>query len=237
MKFLDMTFGAPAANIACDEALLEALDEDPNQEECLRIWESADYFVVLGHANRMADHVNIAACREGRIPIMRRISGGGTVVQGPGCLNYALTIRHAGRLGIAALYRSILERHGQVLSTLCGRPALFQGISDLTIDGMKFSGNAQYRKARAALVHGTFLLDFDLSVIERLLPLPPDQPAYRANRPHEQFVANLDLSRAAVVDALRRAWHARDPCEWLPTARIEQLIRVRYGTTEWSEKF
>ena len=237
MKFLDLTLAEPAANIACDEALLEEVEADFEPAECLRIWESHSHFVVLGHSNRIAAHVNIAACREQRIPILRRISGGGTVVQGPGCLNYALILRNDGRRKIREIYQYVLERHCEILRESCRKAVRFEGISDLTVNGFKVSGNAQYRKSRAVLVHGTFLLQFDLSVIERLLPLPPEQPAYRANRPHNMFVTNLDVDRSSLSLALQRAWNADEALAEVPMARIEQLALERYRRKEWSEKF
>src|SRR5689334_9674348 len=95
MKVLDLTLPSPPENLACDEALL-GLAESGAGEEVLRFWESTEYFVVVGYANKVAVEVNVAACEVGGIPILRRCSGGGTVVQGPGCLNYALVLRISG---------------------------------------------------------------------------------------------------------------------------------------------
>ena len=92
MKWLDLTLPSPAENLACDEALLDWC-ENGEGEEVLRFWESRDHFVVVGYANRIANEVNVAACEKRGIPILRRCSGGGTVLQGPGCLNYTLVLR------------------------------------------------------------------------------------------------------------------------------------------------
>ena len=237
MKFLELTFAEPAANLACDEALLETAEAGTPHAECLRIWQAPNHFVVLGHSNRSAAHVNPAACRAHGIPILRRISGGGTVVQGPGCLNYSLILENGERRNIADTFRFVLERHCRVTEKLAGKAPRFEGISDLTIDGRKFSGNAQYRKARFVLVHGTFLLNFDLPMIERLLPVPTQQPAYRANRSHGAFVVNLHLDSRELVDALKRVWGASEILMGVPNGRIEQLVRARYSKSEWSEKF
>jgi lipoate-protein ligase A len=237
MKFLELSFAEAAANLACDEALLERLEMDPSAPECLRIWEAENHFVVLGHSNSIAAHVNREACAAAQIPLLRRLSGGGTVVQGPGCVNYALLLRNEQRRSIVELYRYVLEQHRRVFQEICHRPTCLQGLSDLTIDGFKFSGNAQYRKAKSALVHGTFLLHFDLAVIERLLPLPPAQPEYRRNRPHNTFVANLGLKKNPVVEALRRAWRADKELSAIPVTRIEELARARYRDPKWTEKF
>ena len=83
MKFLGLTFDEPAANLACDEALLEMMEADflrGSCDDCLRIWQAKTYFVVLGHSDRVQANVNVAACNDYSVPIVRRISGGGTVV-------------------------------------------------------------------------------------------------------------------------------------------------------------
>ena len=92
MKLLDLTLPSPAENLACDEMLLDAA-EAGDGGEILRFWEPREHFVVVGYANKVATEVNVAACEARGIPVLRRCSGGGTVVQGPGCLNYTLVLR------------------------------------------------------------------------------------------------------------------------------------------------
>src|SRR5208282_1201590 len=92
MKLLDLTLPSPAENLACDEALLDAA-EAGDGGEMLRFWEPREHFVVVGYANKVAAEVNVAACERHGIPVLRRCSGGGTVVQLPGGLNYSLILR------------------------------------------------------------------------------------------------------------------------------------------------
>ena len=91
MRHLDLTLASPAENLACDEVLLDWC-ESGEGAECLRFWESPEPFVVVGYANKVASEVNVVACEARKIPILRRCSGGGTVVQGRGCLNYSLVL-------------------------------------------------------------------------------------------------------------------------------------------------
>ena len=115
--------------------------------------------------------------------------------------------------------------------------ARIEGVSDLTVSGRKFSGNAQYRKSRFVLIHGTFLLNFDIALIETCLRLPAKQPAYRATRSHLEFVTNLNLVSREVRDSLRKGWEANEQFVQVPLARIETLVEERYGQKEWSKKF
>jgi lipoate---protein ligase len=214
MKYLDLTLPTPAENLAHDEQLLDAAERGAGGA-VLRVWESPQPFVVVGYANRIETEVDVAACERRGIPVLRRCSGGGTVVQGPGCLSYALIlqIQDPGPLAnVTTANRFIMDRNrAAIQSLLPDSPAAVavQGHTDLTLGGLKFSGNAQRRRKHWLLFHGTFLLDFDLALIGQLLPLPSRQPDYRASRPHDRFVTNLHLPADAVKVAMQKAWAAR----------------------------
>lgn len=178
MKCLDLTLPGASANLACDEALLEACEDSPDAE-MLRFWEPRHYFVVLGYANRAEAEVNLAACREEKVGIYRRCSGGGAVLQGPGCLNYALICNLAARPELHSIPGAnghIMARQRQAMAGVLGRTVRVEGITDLAVDGRKFSGNAQRRKRQALIFHGTFLLHFNLAMMEKFLPMPSRLP-------------------------------------------------------------
>src|SRR6267142_1472838 len=92
MKYIDLTLPTAAENLACDEALLD-LCEEGYEHEILRFWEPREHFVVLGYANKIASEVNVPACKTNHVSIFRRCTGGGAVLQGPGCLNYSLVLK------------------------------------------------------------------------------------------------------------------------------------------------
>jgi lipoate---protein ligase len=239
MQYTEVTLGDPASNLACDEALVELFEARCATDGILRIWEPENHFVVLGHSNRIDCEVDFAACESERLPIFRRLSGGGTVMQGPGCLNYSLILRNGVDipLDIAESFQVVLEHHKQCIQEMIGDPVEIAGVSDLVIKGRKFSGNAQYRKRRFTLVHGTFLLNLDLAIVARCLRLPSKQPAYRQNRSHGCFMRNLHLDPLNVRQALRAAWSATDQSTEVPNAMSADLKRSRYGRPNWTRKF
>jgi len=238
MKHLDLTLPKPAENLACDEALLDCADEDIG--EVLRVWEAREFFVVLGYANKAASEVNLQACRERGIPVLRRCSGGGTVLQGPGCINYSLILHIRGHLpleGITETNCYIMKRNAQAVSSILGREVAVEGFTDLAIDDLKFSGNAQRRKLNWILFHGSFLLDFDSTLMEEVLLSPSRQPSYRRNRAHGAFLSRLDVPADVLKTALREAWNASEPLVTIPRTRLEQLTREKYSTNEWNFKW
>jgi lipoate-protein ligase A len=238
MRLLDLTLPTPAENLALDEALLEAAEAGTGGET-LRFWESPAPFVVLGYSNRFDTEVNVTACEANSVPILRRASGGGTVVQGPGCLNYALVLNceRPGLHSIPGANRAIMQANrAAVQSLLLGKVAI-QGHTDLTLEGRKFSGNAQRRKRAFLLFHGTFLLNFDLPLISRLLRLPTQQPAYRQGRAHAEFIGNTGLAAAAVKSALAAAWGAREILADAPRAEAARLVAEKYSRDDWNRRY
>lgn len=235
MKYLDLTFTDAAKNLACDEALIECC-EDGAADGLLRIWQPQNYFVVVGYSNKVATEVDTAACERLGIPVLRRFSGGGTVLQGPGCMNYTLVVSNAQAGNIAAAYALVLQRH-RWIAELLAMGVEVRGGSDLTVSSRKVSGNAQHRKRRFTLVHGTFLLQLDLALMEQVLPMPSKEPAYREQRSHADFLMNLPITAESLKRGLREVWGAKEEFDAVPHERIARLLEERYLRKEWNFKF
>lgn len=238
MQLLDLSLKTPEENLACDEALLELLEND-QLPETLRFWESPVYFTVLGYSNKARQETYFERCCENKIPVLRRPSGGGTVLQGPGCLNYSLTLKIPNSGPLTSLTQTnayVLEKNRQALETLLPG-AQVQGISDLTFHRLKFSGNAQRRKKNALLFHGTFLWNFDLAKISEFLAFPSKQPDYRQDRAHEKFVTNIPLTPVEIKEALKKIWSAKEVLEKIPREEIQSLIQEKYSREDWNLKY
>ena len=153
------------------------------------------------------DDVHVDACEADGVAVLRRASGG-TVLQGPGCLSYALVLPltlHPQLANIRSTNQFILERiaeavHGWEPGTV------FVGISDLAIDRRKISGNAQRRKRNALLFHGTILYAMQGDLVARYLKQPARQPEYREDRPHATFLRTIDASPVDLKHAIAKAW-------------------------------
>lgn len=226
IRLLDLTLPTPIENLALDEALLEELEERGGHP-VLRLWESDRHFVVLGRACRTKDDVHIEICERDGLPILRRASGGGTVLLGPGCLAYALVLPvdlHPNLASIRGANRFILERIAGALRRWEGAVAC-RGVSDLAIGERKISGNAQRRTRHALLFHGTILYRMPAEVIARYLRHPRRQPAYRADRPHDSFVCTIPAPSPAIIkEALADVWGADTPLDSWPSARMLRAV-------------
>ncbi|MBB72982.1 MAG: lipoate-protein ligase A related protein [Planctomycetaceae bacterium] len=238
MQLLDLTLESPAANLALDEALLLRAAEPGMAGEVLRLWESTVPAIILGRSSRCDQEVDLSACQQRGIPVLRRCSGGASVVIGPGCLMYSLIVHYERQPQL----RSITTAHDYVLDPL--RRALSSlipmvqrdGTSDLTLNGYKFSGNSLKCTSQSVLYHGTLLYDFPLSWISDLLLPAPRQPAYRESRDHANFVTNFPASRETLRHVLKNAWSADHELGDWPREITRRLQRDRYSCHNWNHR-
>jgi lipoate-protein ligase A len=232
-----------AENLALDEALLAEAHDNGSDSAAVtvRTWMAAEPTVVLGSSSRIVEEIDAAACAELGVGVLRRPSGGLTVVLGPGCLMWSVILPHAEATpSIDRIHALVLEPLAAALSEARGLPVVRRGSSDLAIvvDGVerKVSGNAVRVRRHAVLYHGTLLDSFDLGLISKVLRHPPREPDYRDRRPHADFVANLALGRPALEAAVRRAFAATEARHDLPHERIPALLRERYLAPEWTDR-
>lgn len=237
MRLHDLTLPTPELNLALDEAILLHAD----RSDCLRFWESPAYAVVLGRSSRYSEEADVVACDNQGVPILRRVSGGATIVSGPGCLMYALVLDARDRpelLDVGKAHELVLGRMVEALKPIA--PAVVHaGTSDLAIQQAgslrKFSGNSLRRVRDRVLYHGTLLYNFDLPLVAKLLEVAPRQPEYRAARDHNEFITNLTASREAIRRAVTKAWQAA-PAELDPSIRhlADQLVEDKYALSTWN---
>jgi lipoate-protein ligase A len=236
MRLLDLTLGTAAENLALDEALLDAAEAGDLGDEVLRFWESPEPFVVLGRSSKVAEEVNHQECGKRGMPILRRCSGGASVLAGPGCLMYALVLSQEQRPELALVseaHRLVMETMVRGLASLIPGVA-FLGTSDLAIGHDKFSGNSLRLKRSHLLYHGTLLYAFPLATIAACLRAPPRQPEYRQGRSHGDFLVNVAASPNALRKSLKQAWRVTAPLANWPQARTLQLAADKYQKRSWN---
>ena len=113
----DLTSGE---HLARELELFQAV-EAGTAGDCLHLWEAVRPVVVVGRSTRPADyagHVDLDACRADGVAVFRRSSGGGAVVLGPGCLNYAIAISLVSRPALVDVAGSFCAILGQIASSL-----------------------------------------------------------------------------------------------------------------------
>ncbi len=238
--WLEAEPGGVAAQLALDEALLEEAHEGVRAGLVVRTWMADEPTVVLGSSSRAAAEIDPDACAAHGVNVIRRPSGGLSVVLGPGCLMWSVVVHHAnGPPAIDAIHAAMLDPLAAALQA-AGRDVVRRGSSDLAVvdaaGERKVSGNALRVRRHGVLYHGTLLDAFDLDLIGRVLRHPPREPSYRGGRSHKTFLANLGLGLPRLTAAVRAAFGARR-CEtaW-PRERVARLLRDRYADAAWTHR-
>ena len=172
----------------------------------IRLWEVKDYSIILGRSNKQEIELNTEVVNRDNIPIIKRSSGGGAVLLGPGCLCYTIFLPISHHPKLSSITESNIYIMNQIRSALLplNKDIALKGHTDLCINNLKFSGNAQRRKRHSILFHGTVLYNFNLSLFSTYLAHPSKEPDYRNKRKHSNFVTNLGSTSDEIIFNLKK---------------------------------
>ena len=249
IRLLLYTAPSPAGDLALEESIQLAL-EDGSSPTTWRIWQPYQPAVVLGTGQEAAREVELDAAKTGQIEVLRRHSGGGAVVIGPGIINFSVFHQFKDLPGSDSIRGAMMASLKPIVQLLAGWKiqACDAGLSDLAVvseDGTlrKIAGNAQARKKISVLVHGTLLANPDWARLSGLLKHPSKVPEYRVGRDHRAFLTCLkDLRAPYDMDSFVNGLLAvlgpniavkREP-EAAEAARAQQLVENKYGDPAWN---
>ncbi|SHK39044.1 lipoate--protein ligase family protein [Thermocrinis minervae] len=144
-------------------------------QECLIITEPKDTFLSLGYFDNLKYLIDIHECQKLKVPIMRRITGGGAVLLSKGQVFYQLVIdRHKAPFKVEEAYRKFSKPVIEVYRRL-GLEVYYRPINDLvTKEGRKISGQGACDVGRMFVFVGNVLVNFDTHLMARLFRLPKE---------------------------------------------------------------
>ena len=166
MKLIYLKTTEAYYNLAAEEYFFTILNEP-----VFMFWQNSDSIIVGKNQNTLSQ-INYDAVRNGNIPVVRRLSGGGAVFHDMGNLNYTYIIPDRSDLYLD--FKFFSEPIISVLKTL-GINAVLSGRNDIYIADKKISGNAQYIKDNKILHHGTLLFQTNLNKLEQYLQPDPEK--------------------------------------------------------------
>ena len=175
-RILDTGTRTAAENMALDEVLLE-LKAERRIPHTLRFLQFSNPTVLVGHHQSVEEEVRLDYCREKRIEINRRLTGGGALYWGRRELGWEIYISKTDPCipsRIEDLYRRIGEAAAIGLQHL-GVQAHFRPRNDIEIRGRKISGTGGTELSGAILFQGTVLVDFDVNEMLRALRIPTEK--------------------------------------------------------------
>ncbi|MDO4540552.1 MAG: lipoate--protein ligase [Syntrophomonadaceae bacterium] len=195
MIYIDNPATDPTWNLALEEYLLSRKAE---LGDILLLWRNEPSVIIGRHQNAM-EEVNTEYVREHGIRVVRRPSGGGAVYHDLGNVNFSFIVHDSG------VMLNFQRFTAPVIAALraMGADARDEGRNDISIDGRKVSGNAQYRQQGRVLHHGTLLFATDLAAMEQALSVSGDKLQSRAVSSVRSRVANISEFVDSAIDVLQ----------------------------------
>ena len=240
----DFTPVGPAFGLALEETLFESVYA--TGPDTLRLWVN-QRAVVIGRSQSIFAEVDLGTAARLGVPVLRRISGGGTVYHYPGNLNISLFLRNGSQFGSV---ETMFHRFGGIISSALTRLGIevLPYANRLMTDGRKIGGAAQVRRGRAVLYHTTLLVESDVIDMGGFLRAMGDRyrPCGVPSRSHPTTSLKEAGSREATLEEVGRlligpivhaigcevgAKESLTPAE---RSRAEELVRVKYRSDKWN---
>lgn len=230
----------PRYNLALEEALF--LKAVKNREGYLMLWIN-DPTVVIGRYQNTAEEVSREYISTHKVNVVRRITGGGAVYHDRGNLNYTVILPTQDEevLNIQAFGIPLVEH----LKSL-GVTAQRTGRNDVTVNGRKFSGVAQYSADGVILHHGTLLYNSKLEDVSQALRVKTEKFQSKGFKSVRSRVTNLlpclprpmsmEDFRSGFAEALIRFYYAEEvrPPSDEEEAAARKLKTDKYDTRQWT---
>ena len=162
-------------NMAIDKAILVAHSKGL-VPPTVRFYRWRPSAISIGYFQRLSEEVDLASCDAHGIDYVRRITGGGAVFHEDE-LTYSIVISESH----PSIPKHILESYALICQAIIegfsvlNIPSDYAPINDILVNGKKISGNAQTRKLRTVLQHGTILMDVDVDKMFSVLKVPNEK--------------------------------------------------------------
>ncbi|MCL1876129.1 MAG: lipoate--protein ligase [Synergistaceae bacterium] len=239
IRYLQSPSADPYWNLALEQVLFDTLREN---DSCFMFWQNDNAVIIGKYQNTLAE-INAAFVKEQGIKVARRLSGGGAVYHDMGNLNFTFIVNCGEPNFDFSIYCGPIIR---ALRSL-GVAAELSGRNDITIDGVKCSGNAQYYRKGRLMHHGAILFDSNLDMLAGALNVPADKikskgipstPSRVTNiKPHLRESATIEKFRDCLKEFLFQDNEGRMTESELQSTELEAAKTLRdtkYALWDWN---
>jgi len=178
----------------------EALLRTDQRNWCI-INEGTPPAIVLGISGKIDQHIH---SDRNSLPLIRRFSGGGTVVVNEHTV-FVTFIFNEADIAVSCTPSTVMQWTAAFHQPLFAPHPFHLKENDFVIGERKCGGNAQYLCRGRWLQHTSFLWDYDPEQMA-LLKHPSKTPSYRQNRDHDAFVCRAGeyLTQESYVERIRQ---------------------------------
>lgn len=196
VKIIDLKSTDPYKNVSAEYAYYSKLNPD---DLIFLLWQN-DTCVVMGRNQNIYRELDLSYIGEHSIKPVRRFTGGGCVYHDLGNLNFTL---------ISSQKNKDLSRWMEIILSALeheGIHASLEGRNDLLCQGKKFSGMAWLEDEDKYMIHGTLMVDLDLSVLSKCLTPDISKFIGKGIKSVKSRVCNLkDLNPSISVESLKKS--------------------------------
>lgn len=226
----------PYFNIATEEYLLKHSSDD-----YIILYRNTPSVIVGKHQNTMAE-LNHTFINSRKIPVIRRLSGGGTVFHDLGNVNFCFIVN--GREGNLVDFKRFTAPIIEFLKEL-GLNAYRGEKNDIRIGNYKVSGNAEHVYKNRVMHHGTLLYSTNMLWLEQAIKSNENSytdRAIRSNRSQTINIAEL-LPHPMTIETFEIAlsefltkYHSATPLQLDDSSKrtISTLATTKYTDWNWN---
>ncbi|WP_336990505.1 lipoate--protein ligase [Bacillus infantis] len=230
----------PRINLAIEEYALKNLDID---QESYLLFYINEPSIIIGKNQNTIEEINTEYVEKNGIHVVRRLSGGGAVYHDLGNLNFSFITKDDG--DSFHNFRKFTEPVVEALKKM-GVAAELSGRNDLTAEGRKISGNAQFATRGRMFSHGTLLFDSEIDSVVSALKVRKDKIESKGIKSIRSRVANISEFLEEKVSTeqfrstlLKNIFGDLDEIpEYVLTEedweKIHQLSKERYQNWDWN---
>jgi lipoate-protein ligase A len=238
-----------ARNMAIDRAVL-VLNSKGHVPPTVRFFEWDPPAISIGYFQSLAEEVDLNMCKKLGVDYVRRITGGGAVFH-ENELTYSIVIPESHK----QIPKNIMDSYSRICGAIIkglgniNIDSYYKPINDIIADSKKISGNAQTRKFKTVLQHGTILLDVDVEKMFSLLKVPNEKIRDKLIFDVKERVTSVNhileypVSFDKLAKSLKKGFEEEFDINLIPgnltdeeeklTNRFEKVI---FGSKEWNHK-
>lgn len=201
----------------CEQLRLEETLLRHSADNWCLINEGSPTTIVMGISGKEEELVHLSQASQDGIPLIKRFSGGGTVIVDENTL-FVTFICQKTLHSFSPYPEPIMRWTASLYKKAFQHPLFSLRENDYVIGDKKCGGNAQYIRKERWLHHTSFVWDYRKENMDYLLH-PQKTPAYREGRSHSDFLCSLKESfpcKQTLIEHIIQALHSEFPVTEVP---------------------